>query len=255
MKTKIYVNHSNIIAGITLKDEAEPEMGNMAIHACLSEENVIENRRKLSAFLPCSINDFVCSQQTHNSNFYRAESEDGGRGSVSMDNAIPDTDAFYTFGAGLLLCCFTADCVPVILYDETSGLTGVIHSGWQGTVKEITAKFLDHLIRNEKCDPGNFSVIIGPALSREKFEVDRDVADRFKALGYADDFILYNEKTRKYHIDNQLVVKTQCEMQGIETAQILMDRTCTFKSPDYFSFRQDRNCGRQMSFVIRRKPE
>ena len=59
-----------------------------------------------------------------------------------MDTAIPDTDALYTYEPNLVLCSFTADCVPVIFYNEVNGLIGVIHSGWQGTVKEITSEAL-----------------------------------------------------------------------------------------------------------------
>ena len=62
------------------------------------------------------------------------------------------------------------------------GLIGVIHSGWQGTVKEITTKLFDHLIHVEQCDPKDFRVQIGAALSQEKFEVDEDVYVNSKTL-------------------------------------------------------------------------
>ena len=96
-----------------------------------------------------------------------------------------------------------------------NGLIGVIHSGWQGTVKEITSKLFEHLTQVEQCNPSDFHVQIGAALSQEKFEVDEDVDLKFKALGYADEFMYYNEDTRKYHIGNQLTVKRQCELAGI----------------------------------------
>ena len=95
-------------------------------------------------------------------------------------------------------------------------------------------------------------IILGPALSREKFEVDTDVRDRFKALGYADEFISYNEQTGKYHIDNQLTVKRQCELQRIPAENIFVDRTCTYTSAECFSYRRDKHCGRHMSFIMKR---
>ena len=255
MKTKLFINRPNFTAGITLKDDSEPENGNMAIHACFNTEKVIENRRNLAAFLHCELNNFVSSRQTHSANFYRVTKKDKGRGAVIMDDAIPDTDALYTYEPDLLLCCFTSDCVPVILYNERTGMTGVIHSGWQGTVKEITPKLLGHLIENEDCDPKALQVFIGPAISQDRFEVDRDVYDQFMRLGYADEYIRFDEETRKFHIDNQLVVKRQCEMHGIESSRILIDRTCTFDDPKCFSYRQDKNCGRHLSFIIRRSQE
>ena len=253
MKTILYPTPSTIIAGVTLKDPAEPESYNMALHACENKESVLENRRKLAASLNCGAEDFVSAYQCHSADFHKVTRADRGRGSIAMENAIIDTDALYTFEPNLLLCCFTADCVPLILYSEADGLTGTIHSGWEGTVKEITPKVLQHLIRTENVDPRNMKIIIGPAISQEKFEVDRDVYDRFKALGYADEFMYYNAQTGKYHIDNQLTVKRQCELQGIPAANMTVNRTCTFSSSDCFSHRRDKSCGRHLSFIIRRE--
>lgn len=252
MNTNLYPTPDSFIAGITLKDSTEPECNNMALHSCDNTENIIENRKKLAAFLNCGLDDFVCAYQCHSPNFHKVTLADRGRGSDTMETAIPNTDALYTYESNLLLCCFTADCVPLILYNEVTGLIGVIHSGWQGTVQEITPKVLGHLIKAEHCNPDNLRIFIGPAISQEKFEVDQDVCDRFKALGYADDFIYYNEETRKYHIDNQLVVKRQCELQGVPAAQISVDPTCTYTDPDCFSHRRDRICGRHLSFIMKK---
>ena len=105
----------------------------------------------------------------------------------------------------------------------------------------------------EQCDPTDFHVQIGPALSQEKFEVDADVYVQFKDLGYADDFISFNDQTHKYHIDNQLTVKKQCELAGIPAEQIVIDRTCTYNSPDGFSYRQDKQSGRHLCYILRKK--
>ncbi len=253
MNTKIYLNSGTLIAGVTLKDTAEPEANNMALHVCDSSENIIENRRKLAAMLNCGLEDFVCAYQRHSANFHKVTLEDSGRGAANMDTAIQNTDALYTFEPGLLLCCFTADCVPLILYDEAAGLVGAVHSGWEGTVREITSKVLQHMIQEEHSSPKNMKIIIGPAIGQEKFEVDRDVRDRFTALGYADEYIYYKEQTGKYHIDNRMVVKRQCELQGIPAENVFIDRTCTYTSPDCFSYRQDKNCGRHLSFIMKKK--
>lgn len=252
MNPVLYHTPGSFIAGITMKDPTEPEANNMALHACENTKNIIENRRKLSAFLNCGLEDFVCAYQCHSANFYKVTRSDRGRGSAAMENAILETDALYTFEPDLVLCCFTADCVPLILYSEADGLAGTVHSGWEGTAKGITMKVLAHLIKAEHIDPDKIKIIIGPAISQEKFEVGRDVYDRFKALGYANEFMYYNEQTGKYHIDNQLTVKRQCELSGIPSANITVNRTCTHTSPDCFSYRRDKSSGRHLSFIMRK---
>ncbi|QBQ06613.1 peptidoglycan editing factor PgeF [Sporosarcina pasteurii] len=249
MKIKKYSMNSNVLAGTTLKDKNQPEMNNMALHTCQQADVVLENRRQLAHVLDVPLSNFVCANQTHSANFYRVTNEDTGRGTQDLDTAIQDTDALYSYEPNILLCSFTADCVPVMFYHETNGLIGVIHSGWQGTIKEITLKLFQHLKTEEKCQLDKVHVQIGMALSQEKFEVDDDVYTKFKDLGYADEFMYFKPVTNKYHIDNQLVVKKQCELAGIPTDQISVDRTCTFVNEEGFSYRQDKKCGRHLSFI------
>ena len=237
---------------MTLKDDSEFENNNMALHICENPSNIIENRQKLAASLNCNLDDFICANQTHSANFQRVTLADKGRGAKQLETAIVDTDALYTYEPNLLLCSFSADCVPVIFYNAVNGLIGVVHSGWQGTIKEITPILLEHLVQDEQCNPSDFHVQIGAALSQEKFEVDKDVYVKFKDLGYADDFMYYNEQTHKYHIDNQKTVKKQCELAGIPSEQITIDQTCTYLNPDGFSYRQDKQSGRHLSFVMKK---
>ncbi|WP_084243492.1 polyphenol oxidase family protein [Planomicrobium okeanokoites] len=252
MKTKLYVHSANFTAGLTLKDTVEFELNNMALHACEDPMLIVENRRKLADFLGLTLVDFVCANQTHSANFHRVEAADRGRGSTETGHAVENTDALYTYETGLLLCTFAADCVPLLLYNENKGLIGAVHSGWQGTIKEVTLKLFEHLKNEEGCKPEDFHIQIGAALSQEKFEVDEDVYLKFKALGYADEFIYHNAETGKYHIDNQLTVKKQCELAGIPTGHISIDRTCTFMNPEGFSYREDRKSGRHMGFIVKR---
>jgi YfiH family protein len=252
MKIELYKNNEDIVAGITLRDDKEAENGNMALHVSNSPDKIIESRDRLADFLGCSTSHFVCPDQTHSDHFFQATFTDRGRGAYELSTAIPDTDAVFSYEPDILLCCFTADCVPVIFFNKTAGLIGVIHSGWRGTVKEITLKVFHHLISQKGCNPQEFQVYIGKALSQEKFEVDEDVYQKFKDLGYAEPFIFINSKTGKYHIDNKKTVKRQCEMAGIPPERISVDPTCTYTDTTCFSYRKDPECGRHMSFIMRR---
>lgn len=249
MSYKYYVQTARTTAGITLKDAAFPESYNMALHSCNDQSAIIHNRQQLANALNVDLTAFVCAEQTHSANFHCVTANDVGKGTTTMSNAIGNTDGLYTFEKNVVLCSFSADCVPVFIYDETRGLVGAIHSGWQGTVKEITKKMLDHLIAHEQLNPHNIRIHIGMALSQTRFEVDRDVYEKFVTLGYADDFMYFNEATSKYHIDNQLTVKQQCVLAGVREENIAIDRTCTFNSDEGFSYRQDRRAGRHLSFI------
>lgn len=238
---------------MTLKDDAAPEQNNTALHVGGNDAAIINNRKNVADFLRTELDQFVCAEQPHSANFHKVTREDAGRGATAQETAIPDTDALYTFEKNIVLCTFSADCVPVIFYNEETGLIGVIHSGWQGTAKEIASRVFRHLQEAENCNLEHFYVQIGAAISQEKFEVDRDVYEKFLALGYAEDFIEYKPETDKYHIDNQRTVKEQCKRAGIPSGRINIDSTCTFLHADGFSYRQDRQTGRHMSFIMRKQ--
>ena len=87
----------SLIAGMTMKNETEPENNNMALHACENPENIISNRKKLAASLQCDLASFVCAQQTHSANFHKVTLSDIGRGAEQLETAIQDTDALYTY--------------------------------------------------------------------------------------------------------------------------------------------------------------
>ncbi|WP_142830878.1 peptidoglycan editing factor PgeF [Planococcus soli] len=252
MTAKIYANDEQFISGMTQRDTAEPENNNMALHACENPQTVLTNRKNLAQLLDVSLADFICTQQTHSANFRRVSAADKGRGAYDAEDAFSDTDALYTYDAGVVLCSFAADCVPVIIRDPKTGLTAVVHSGWQGTIKEIVPKLLHQLIKIEQSTPADLDIQIGAAISQQHFEVDHDVYSKFKTLGYADEFMYFNDATNKYHIDNQATVKRQCEAAGVPSEQIHIDRTCTFSSSDGFSYRQDKKSGRHLIFAMKK---
>ncbi|WP_342559089.1 peptidoglycan editing factor PgeF [Metasolibacillus sp. FSL K6-0083] len=247
---QLYMNNEHFLAGITLKNDSM-ESNNMAFYTSESPLTVLQNRQQLANEIGYLLKDFVCPEQTHSANFQKITKSQKGNGAENQASAIPQTDALYTYEQGIVLAIFTADCVPVIITNATTGLCAVIHSGWQGTVKEITAKLLQKLME-EGNNPTDFHVQIGMALSQQRFEVDADVYKQFQALGYADDFMYFHKPTKKYHIDNQFTVRQQCLLAGVPTENIQLDRTCTYDAAHGFSYRQQKTCGRHMIFVVRK---
>ncbi len=252
MKTQFFIKNERLTVGTTLKDVMALEENNTAFHVAKNEKHVLMNRENLAKSLHYALDDLVCANQTHSANFHKVTLQDKGRGATSMTTAISQTDALYTYEPNMVLCSFTADCVPMLFYHTRTGVIGAIHSGWPGTTKEITIKTLQQLIKHEDAAPEDFHVYLGPALSQEKFEVDEDVYWKYKQLGYADEFIYFNGATNKYHIDNQKTVKKQCELVGVPSKNIVVDGTCTFLSKDHFSYREDKQTGRHLGFIVKR---
>ena len=253
MTIQFYDTPENLIAGTTLKDNQQTLNGNLALHTGEDATQVVENRRTLADALQVDVDQFVFANQTHSKKAYRVTVGDRGRGSLSTEDAVDDVDALYTYESDVVVGVFTADCVPVIFYDEDTGLIGAIHSGWKGTVQDIVSATFAQ-IKNENPDiyMGNIKVILGPSIAQKSFEVDKDVADQFKALGYADDFIQWDDKGQKYLVDNQATVAEQLKRVGVLENNITVSDQDTFEMVDGFSYRLDKTPGRHFNFITRK---
>ena len=56
----------------------------------------------------------------------------------------------------------TADCVPILIYDNNSKMIAAIHAGWKGAYKGIINKVIKFMI-NKGCKSKNIHAVIGPA--------------------------------------------------------------------------------------------
>src|SRR3990170_999055 len=44
-----------------------------------------------------------------------------------------------------------ADCVPVLLFDPTQRVVGLVHAGWQGTIRGALIAAIDRMVKNYGC--------------------------------------------------------------------------------------------------------
>ncbi|MDO4680060.1 MAG: peptidoglycan editing factor PgeF [Aerococcus sp.] len=247
-----YQKSDALTTGVTLRDPHLPAEGSMGIGNPNTHNEVMKNRQSFINELGITKDQWVQARQTHSDVVCEVTHQNGGWGFDEIMMAVQDCDALYTDETDLLLAIFTADCVPVIFWDDESTLIGVIHSGWRGTVQGITPKALLQIQSEKNFQMDHLHVELGPSLSMEHFEVDKDVYELFHHLGYATHYSAYHPETHKYHIDNQGVVYEQCKRIGIPESNITRSTFDTFSEDTGFSYRQDKTKGRHMSFIIRR---
>src|ERR1700684_1445281 len=68
------------------------------------------------------------------SQVHRAEVLRVRRGDPILHGQRPPADGLLTTDAGIALSIFSADCVPVLLFDATAHAAAALHSGWRGTL-------------------------------------------------------------------------------------------------------------------------
>ena len=148
---------------------------------------------------------------------------------------IEGVDAVMTDVAGLCIGISTADCIPIIIYDETHHAACAVHAGWRGTVQRIVHLAVDAMIENYGSVPSQMKAVFGPGISLESFEVGEEVYQQFAAAAF--DMPAISRRYAKWHIDLPMCNRLQLEEAGI--TDIYMSDICTYQQhQDYFSARR-----------------
>ncbi|HUG36430.1 MAG TPA: peptidoglycan editing factor PgeF, partial [Candidatus Limnocylindrales bacterium] len=89
-------------------------------------------------------------------------------------------DALLTEEPGRPLAIFSADCLPVVIYDRAAPRLAVAHAGWRGTVQAVARAAVQAMI-TAGSRPEALVAAIGPSIGPCCYEVDRPVIDRLTA--------------------------------------------------------------------------
>jgi hypothetical protein len=87
-------------------------------------------------------------------------------GLVEVPEQVFDADALITDIPGTAIMVKQADCQGIILFDPIKKAVAVVHSGWRGSVQNISGKTVEKMCTGFGSDPENIIAAIGPSLGR-----------------------------------------------------------------------------------------
>lgn len=242
-----------IYAGTTIKDKNNKANNSMALHTGDSSDDIIENRNKLAVELDIPLQNFVFANQTHSTNIVEVSIKDQGKGALSNDTSIPDCDGLYTKDKNVLIGVFSADCVPILLYDKGQGIICALHAGWKGTTKQIVKKMLHILKYEENSLFDEVYAYIGPAIDFLNYEVDQNVVDEIHKMECDTNPYIIPKENNKYLVDLKGLNHQLLLDAGIQDTHIFVHHGDTFENEqDFFSFRARKEKGRNMTFILRK---
>ena len=190
-------------------------------------EAVLENYRRVAEVFGKTVDDFVCTDQTHTTTVLRVGKKEGGYG-VTKERPYTDVDGLITDEAGVILSTFYADCVPLYFVDPVHKAIGLSHSGWRGTVGRMGQKTLDAMKEAFGTNPADVYAAIGPSICQDCYEISEDVAEHFyEEFATHGDEILINKGNGKYQLDlwktNEIVMLEA----GILPEHLAVTNICT----------------------------
>ena len=207
------------------------EGANLGLHVGDDPKAVMANRAALA--LRTGVSGIATMSQVHGSTVLTA----------STAGEVGEADALVSTTAGLALVVQVADCVPVLLADETSGVIGAVHAGWRGAAADVVAMAVDRM-KQLGAQPGAMQAYIGPAICGSCYEVGPEVVEQVgKVMPTAPGRTSWGTPS----VDLRSGMRERLERLGIHSE--LLDE-CTYEHPEtYFSSRRDGVTGRQAGVI------
>ncbi len=225
---------------------------NLGLGAGDVPEVVQKNRQILRGLLP---SDPVWLNQVHGVRVIDADDPT----QCQEQDAAPHADASVTSQSGRVLAVLTADCLSVVIADETGSVVGAAHAGWKGLaggVLEAMFEQLQHKRQRKGLTDGcAWRAWIGPGIGARAFQVGEDVRQAFGQDGDPSTglFVVDPIELGKWRADLAGLAERRLSRLGI--LQVERAGCCTVTdlteegAKKFFSYRRDRQTGRMATLV------
>ena len=191
-----------------------------------------------------NVKEVVFLNQIHSDKVYVYKSSD-------LDYIKNEGDATITDEDNVIIGAFTADCVPVILTDESKGVMAAIHSGWKGTFNSITKKTIEKMSEEFNVDAKNIKAYIGPHIRSCCYEVSQEMKEKFLNKTSIEESILFNRQ----NLNMEVCIDKDLITSGVESDNIFSINLCTYceKDVNLFSYRKSEGTyGRLFAFAYKK---
>jgi YfiH family protein len=164
----------------------------------------------------------------------------------------PKADAIITDQINLPIAVLTADCAPILIYDDKIKMIAAIHAGWKGAFKGIINKVIKFMIK-KGCDLENITAVIGPSISQKNYEVKQDFKRKFIKKDKKN-YIFFKNKKNRLYFDLTSYIYSSLKKIKITNIDILNIDTFDIKNK-FFSARRalklkHNDYGRNISIIM-----
>jgi len=216
--------------------------GNMSLNYADAKDS-LDNRRNFLGDLGISPESLVCAKQIHGVEVKRVNTGHKGSGALAYETALPDVDALITNEKDLTLAIFTADCLPIFLFDPQTRSIGLVHAGWRGTYGGIVQKTLEAMKKEFHTRPENVCAQFGPAIRSCCYQVSGDFQSKFSGD--------IDQRGENFFLDLSGANRKQLSLSGVRLVNIFDCAICTSCcNGEYFSFRKEKDSSGRMISVM-----
>lgn len=209
---------------------------NLALHVGDDATQVQKNRTRLLQQLQSyGATQLIWLNQTHSRIAHEITDK------IQLE--LLDGDGLVTEQKGIGLVMMTADCLPIVVSNQTGSEVACIHAGWRGLADGI----IEATVAKMKTQPSY--AWIGAAISQPNFEVGAEVKAHFEGISaaFTEDFIA--KDNGKYLGDLYAIATKKLTALGVQ--QVSGADRCSYEEVDkFYSFRRHSQTGRMATFVF-----
>jgi YfiH family protein len=236
---------STRIGGISLAPFDSLNLGNPS--GCERQDDdarIQENYRRLQSAIGHRDTNRCWVHQVHGAEVLDA-------GSPSFQNGLK-ADALVTNQPGRVLAVRVADCVPILIADDTGRTVTAVHAGWRGVVAQIIPAAIRKMCDlTPSLEPHRLIAAIGPCIGFDAFEVGSDVLAEFRRVFGSDAPVSPDDDSGKGHVDLAAACRMQLLDAGLDEHRIDTTDRCTYRDAgEFFSHRRDNGVTGRMAAII-----
>lgn len=211
---------------------------NCAFKSYTPKEKVIQNHKIIASTMGGNFkNKLFLPLQKHLCNAH-VLIQDNVNDSVHADSIITNLP-------NILIGVLTADCCPILLYEDSVGYIAAIHAGWRGALgMSIDSGIIENTLYklfDLGCKIENIKAAIGPCINQTSYEVDKEFEGRFllQDSSYKKFFIKQSEnQDNKFYFDLPGFAAHRLQMLGVENIETHSIDDTFSDSEHYFSYRR-----------------
>lgn len=210
---------------------------NLAEHVGDDPDAVAANRGRLAEVLGLHAERLVWMDQVHGCSVAVVDA-DMPASTGPLGRTVAATDALVTTDTSTALAVLVADCVPVLLADETAGVIGAAHAGRRGLHTGVVPATVERMVALG-ATPERLTVRLGPAVCGLCYEVPSDMRDEVASVVPT---AAATTRRGTPALDIRAGLVEQLGRIGVSAP--IVSATCTVEDEEFYSYRRDGVTGR-----------
>jgi len=211
-----------------------------------NKKNILKNLAIVEKKIKSNSNKIILLNQIHSNRFYYIDKK-----LLNKNNKFKG-DALITNKSNTPIGVLTADCAPILIFDDNKKIVAAIHAGWKGAYRGIVKKVVKFMIKKGS-STNNITAVIGPCISLKSYEVKQDLIKKFIKKDMKNKVFFKKIKGKNYFNLNEYI-SHQLKSLDIKKIEIINKDTFNMKN-NFFSSRRSKSCnendyGRNISVIM-----